>query len=89
MEPSVWEAIFFLLALKIPLVFVGIVVWRAIKAVPEEDGSDGVEVRANVTDTPPTGGPRTPRRPSRRPPGPPPRRSPPQRPAGTRTLDGR
>jgi hypothetical protein len=89
MDPSVWEAIFFLLALKIPLVFVGIVVWRAVRAVPEEDGSGGAEVRAPVTDTPPGGGLRPPRRPSRRPPGRSPRRSSPQRPAGTRTLDGR
>lgn len=88
MSPSAWEAAFFLLALKIPVAFVGYVVWRAIRAVP--DGEEpGAEVRAAVTDTPPLAPQPTPRRPSRRTPSRPPRRSPPQRPAGTRTLDGR
>ena len=32
---SVWEAIFMLVVLKIPLVYLGIVVWWAIRAVPE------------------------------------------------------
>jgi len=40
---SVWEAIFMLLVLKIPLVYLGIVVWWAIRAEPStEDGPDEV-----------------------------------------------
>lgn len=88
MTPSVWEAVFFLLALKIPVVFVGIVVWRAIRAVPDEQ-EPGAEVRAAVADTPPVGPSAPPRRPSHRSRSRPPRRPSPQRPAGTRTLDGR
>lgn len=88
MDPSVWEAVFFLIALKIPVIFVGVVVWRAIRAVPEEE-EPGAEVRATVADTPPTAPQPHVRRPSRRRPSRPPRRPSPQRPAGTRTLDGR
>lgn len=88
MDPSVWEAAFFLLALKIPVVFVGVVVWRAIRSVPD-DHEPGPEVRVPVTDTPPVVPPPQPRRHARRPPSRPSRRSSPQRPAGTRTLDGR
>lgn len=48
---SVWEAIFMLVVLKIPLVYLGIVVWWAIRAEPStEDGSD--EVGALVPLTP-------------------------------------
>lgn len=89
MKPSAWEALFFLLALKVPLVFVGIVVWRAVRAVPDEGGPDEADVRATVADTPPSGPPRRPRRPGRRPPGRPPRRSSPQRSAERRTLESR
>jgi hypothetical protein len=39
---SAWEAIFMLLVLKIPLVYLAVVVWWAIRAEPViEDGSDG------------------------------------------------
>jgi hypothetical protein len=88
MDPSIWEAVFFLLALKIPVAFVGIVVWRAIRAVPDVD-DPGAEVVARVSDTPPVVPDPPTRRPSRRPPSRPSRRSSPHRPAGTRTLDGR
>ena len=48
---SVWEAIFMLVVLKIPVVYLGIVVWWAIRAEPTpEDGPD--EVRALVPLTP-------------------------------------
>ncbi len=86
MSPSAWEAVFFLLALKIPLVFVGLVVWRAIRATPDDGTDGGNEVRAPVSDTP--DGP-PPRARSRRPAGGPVRRPLPQRPSGTRTLDPR
>jgi hypothetical protein len=88
MDPSVWEAVFFLLALKIPVVFVGIVVWRAIRAVPDA-GEPEAPVAAQVSDTPPGGPMRPSRRSGGRPFAGPSRRPSPQRPAGTRTLDGR
>jgi hypothetical protein len=40
---SAWEAIFMLLVLKIPLVYLGLVVWWAIRAEPEAgDGHEPV-----------------------------------------------
>jgi hypothetical protein len=48
---TVWEAIFMLVVLKIPLVYVAIVVWWAIRAEPVP--GDGAEpVRAFVPLTP-------------------------------------
>jgi nitrogen fixation-related uncharacterized protein len=48
---SAWEAIFMLVALKIPMVYLAVVVWWAIKAEPLPD--DGQEpVRALVPLTP-------------------------------------
>jgi hypothetical protein len=48
---SAWEAIFMLLILKIPLVYLGLVVWWAIRAEPT--AGDGHEpVRALVPLTP-------------------------------------
>jgi hypothetical protein len=42
---SVWEAIFMLVVLKIPLVYLAIVVWWAIRAEPASDeGSEPVRV---------------------------------------------
>jgi hypothetical protein len=39
---SAWEAIFMLLVLKIPVVYLGVVVWWAIRAEPVADGgTDG------------------------------------------------
>ncbi len=47
---SVWEAIFMLVVLKIPLVYLGIVVWWAIHAEPEPaHGGDEVGVLAPLT----------------------------------------
>ena len=36
MSAEAWEFLFMMLALKIPIVYLGFVVWYAIKAVPEE-----------------------------------------------------
>jgi hypothetical protein len=48
---SVWEAIFMLVVLKIPVVYLGAVVWWAIRAEPiPEDGGD--ETHAQVPLTP-------------------------------------
>ena len=35
---SVWEALFMLVVLKIPVVYLGCVVWGAIRAVPLPEG---------------------------------------------------
>ena len=56
---SVWEALLFLVALKIPLVFVGFVVWRAIRAEPIPGEPDAY---VPVIDTPPPGPSWTPRK---------------------------
>jgi hypothetical protein len=73
----VWEALFFLVILKIPVVYLGLVVWWAIREAPDRQEPAGVAV---VPDTPPDGpghgvpdrAPRrpAPTRPLRRPPGP-------------------
>ena len=52
-----WEIVFMLVLLKIPIVYLCVVVWWAIKAEPAPPDLDEVAV---VTDTPPAGG--TPRR---------------------------
>jgi hypothetical protein len=49
----VWEIVFMLLILKIPIVYLCVVVWWAIKAEPAP--SDPVNV-AVLSDTPPFGG---------------------------------
>jgi hypothetical protein len=47
---TAWEAIFMLLVLKIPMVYLGIVVWWALRAEPRADtGSDEVGVLAPLT----------------------------------------
>ncbi len=47
MSVSVWEAIFMLVILKIPLIYLGVVVWWAVRAEPEvPDGGDEVGVLA-------------------------------------------
>ncbi|MBM3679283.1 MAG: hypothetical protein FJW96_15635 [Actinobacteria bacterium] len=89
MDPSVWEAVFFLLALKIPIVFVGFIVWRAIRDVPSDDEPEHVRLRAPVEDTPLPGAGRPRPGPRRRLPSGPARRPVPQRPSGARTLDDR
>jgi hypothetical protein len=38
MSVSVWEAIFMLVILKIPMVYLGIVVWWAVRAEPHATG---------------------------------------------------
>ena len=51
----VWEIIFMLIILKIPIVYLCVVVWWAIKAEPVPPDLEEALV---VTDTPPTEGPR-------------------------------
>lgn len=73
----VWEAVFFLVILKIPVAYLGVVVWWAIRDTPDPSEPAGVAV---VCDTPPDGpghgvrdrAPRrpAPARPERRPAGP-------------------
>ena len=63
-----WEAIFMLLVLKIPLVYLCVVVWWAIRAEPRPE--EPAELVPAVTDTPPTAEPWTSRRARRRPSGP-------------------
>jgi hypothetical protein len=67
-----WEAVFLLLVLKIPIVYMCLVVWWAIKAEPAEEQPTAV---AAVSDTPsppepptapPPGRPRAPSGPSRK-----------------------
>lgn len=66
-----WEAIFLLLVLKIPIVYMCLVVWWAIRAEPRGEQPASV---ASVSDTPSPpppsapvpGRPRAPRGPSRR-----------------------
>jgi hypothetical protein len=68
---AAWEAIFLLVVLKIPMVYLGVVVWWAIRAEPShEDGDE--PVRAFVPLTPCGWGERRRRRlvPARRPIGP-------------------
>ena len=38
MPSSVWEVVFMLLILKIPVIYLGVVVWWAVRAVPEPGG---------------------------------------------------
>jgi hypothetical protein len=46
---SAWEAFFFIVVLKIPVVYLGIVVWWAVRAVPEQPGhGDGAAVLAPI-----------------------------------------
>ena len=46
---SAWEAIFMLLVLKIPMIYLAIVVWWAVRAEPEiADGGDDVGVLTPV-----------------------------------------
>ena len=48
-----WEIVFMLLILKIPIVYLCVVVWWAIKAEPSPPDLVGVTV---MSDTPPPGG---------------------------------
>lgn len=50
MSVTVWEAIFMLVVLKIPLVYLGAVIWWAIRAEPSAiDGPEEVGVLAPLT----------------------------------------
>jgi hypothetical protein len=61
----VWEIVFMLLILKIPIVYLCVVVWWAIKAEPSPPDLAEVTV---LSDTPPPGGfPQHPRTGRRRP----------------------
>lgn len=45
MTVSVWEALFFIVVLKIPVIYLAAVVWWAVRAVPETpEGGDGAAV---------------------------------------------
>jgi hypothetical protein len=48
----VWEAVFMLVLLKIPIVYLALVVWWAIKAEPRDQEPATVP---SVSDTPPPG----------------------------------
>lgn len=50
MSVSVWEAIFMLVVLKIPMVYLSVVVWWAVRAQPEvPGGGDEAGVLAPLT----------------------------------------
>ena len=55
-----WEIIFMLVILKIPIVYIAVVIWWAITAEPDPGEIDGILV---VSDTPAPGTPPRPRRP--------------------------
>jgi hypothetical protein len=55
----VWELVFFMVILKIPIVYLGLVVWHAIKAEPAPEEGAAVTVRVGSDDS----GPGRPRRP--------------------------
>jgi hypothetical protein len=61
----VWEAIFMLLVLKIPLIYLGFVVWWAIRAEPRPE--EPAALVPAITDTPPGTEPQLPRGHRRRP----------------------
>ena len=42
---SVWELVFFMVILKIPIVYLGMVVWHAIKSEPSPEEGAAVTVR--------------------------------------------
>lgn len=46
---SVWEGIFMLVVLKIPVAYLAVVVWWAIRAEPTQGGSDPVGVLVPLT----------------------------------------
>ena len=67
-----WEAVFLLLVLKIPLVYMCLVVWWAIRAEPRDEQPAAVPAVTDTPSSPPspgapvTTGPRTPHGPTRR-----------------------
>jgi hypothetical protein len=58
---SVWELVFFMVILKIPIVYLGLVVWYAIKAEPTPEEGAAVSVRTGPDDRDPGRGSRRPR----------------------------
>ena len=60
-----WEAIFMLIVLKIPLIYLGFVVWWAIRAEPRPE--EPAALVPAITDTPPGTEPQLPRGHRRRP----------------------
>ena len=60
-----WEAVFMLLVLKIPLIYLGFVVWWAIRAEPRPE--EPAALVPAVADTPPGGVPHSPPGPRQRP----------------------
>jgi hypothetical protein len=76
---SVWELVFFMVILKIPIVYLGLVVWHAIKAEPTPEEGAAVTVRLGSDDP----GPGRRRRPRPRPFVPRPHGGPSRRPSRT------
>ena len=52
MSVYVWEAIFMLLILKLPVIYLAVVVFWAVRAQPQTPGTDGDEVRVLTPLTP-------------------------------------
>jgi hypothetical protein len=77
----VWEAIFLLVVLKIPIVYLCIVVWWAVKAEPRPEDGAALAARVSPTDSGPCDW--RDRRRNRLARGGPPRRGPRGRPART------
>jgi hypothetical protein len=47
LSATAWEAFFFIVVLKIPIVYIGLVVWWAVRATPEQpEGGDAAAVLA-------------------------------------------
>ena len=65
---SVWEIVFLMLILKIPIVYLGVVVYYAIRAEPRPE--QGASVTAALGDDDPGSGPRRRLHPRRLRPGP-------------------
>lgn len=54
----VWELLFFLLILKVPIVYLGAIVYHAIKAEPRPEPGEAVVARLRSDDPGPGRGPR-------------------------------
>ena len=59
---TIWEIVFLMVILKIPIVYLCVVVWYAIKAKPDPGLGDTPGVRGDVDDPGPGGGRRRRRR---------------------------
>ncbi len=55
MSVSVWEAIFMLVVLKIPLVYISAVVWWAVRAEPDAAGGGATDEVGAITPLEPCG----------------------------------